>query len=134
MATTPLKFKTPECASRFLHVHPTLIAIICDMALWALSQNVPFVVTDSVSTLQEDLELKRVSTSHRECRAADISIRGWTDDVMKRFKEHFEKKYPDVGAISQSGIRNLVVIHDNGNGLHIHTQLAKTFAMEFKGV
>lgn len=102
-----------------------------DMADWAKGHWLPFEVTSTVSTMEEDGCLSRVSSTHRTGRAFDLSIHGWLEPAIEEFSKVFNAKYLHVAAIgNQSGESELLVRHNNGNGVHIHCQIAKVFAVE----
>ena len=90
----------------------------------------PCVVTDAVTTIEEDQALKRVSSTHREARAFDISSRGWSDLQKNAFMQEFSHKYAGLGALSaKDGQPKLVYLHDAGTGEHFHFQVARKYAV-----
>lgn len=92
---------------------------------WAFERNLVFRLTSVVSEEKRDVILGRVSASHREGRAFDISIRGWTTDDIDDFREDLQRKFGQYGAVSlRDNVRRLVVVkHD-----HIHVQISKAIA------
>lgn len=92
---------------------------------WAFERGLPFRVTSVLSDEAKDRRLNRVSSSHREGRAFDISIQGWTIDDIDDFREDMQRKFGHYGAFSiRDDVRRLVVIkHD-----HIHVQISKAIA------
>lgn len=105
--------------------------ILNDMAEWAKAHGLPLVVTASVSSPEEDHKLCRISSTHREARAFDLSIHGWLRVAIHEFVAHFEAKYLHVAALSPKTLAPaLIVVHDNGHGEHMHVQLAKVFAIK----
>lgn len=123
-----MKFKHKEDMELFFKLHPYLILILSDMNLYCMNNDMEFIITDTISTLKEDLALNRKSTTHRTKRAADIRTRNWSQLEIKDFQSYFNHKYKDYAAYSKSGKPSLVVIHDNGNGTHGHIQIHSRFA------
>ena len=103
--------------------------VLCDVILWARSKQLPVVISDAVTTLEEDQKLARVSSTHREGRAFDISTRGWSKDLIDECVRVFGFKYRNIAALGQDGSPRLVYFHNAGTGDHLHFQVAKRFAM-----
>jgi len=122
-------FKTSEIKDRSLFIHPLAMMIMAEMIHWAHVRGIPVSITETLTTEEEDSKLKRVSTSHREGRAFDISTRGWTEDQIKLFMEDFSKKYASLAAIGSSGNPALIVRHDTGRGDHFHVQINRKWAL-----
>lgn len=121
-----MNFKTEEIKKRFESVNPILKSIAQDMYEWCVICDAPFMITASLSTEDEDKKLNRVSSTHREGRAFDLSCFGWDKDRILVFKTMFSEKYKDVAAISPSTNKpTLIIHHDNGNGMHFHVQIRK---------
>lgn len=125
-----IRYKNPEVERRSKRLCPEAKMILEGAADWAFAKGLPFVITSSVSTYGEDMFLRRVSASHREARAFDISIKGWSENDIKQFENNMTIAYRKYAAVSGStGLPALVVVHDNGNGRHIHVQLHKRYAI-----
>lgn len=121
-----IEFKYPDLVKEYQSIDSRLQLILEDMAGWVKGRGYKFVITDLLSEEWEDKELKRVSTSHREGRAADVRVRDWPIDFRHEFEAYFELKYKKWAATSaKSGLRNLIVIHSNGNGIHCHIQVSR---------
>lgn len=103
--------------------------VLCDVILWARNKQLPVVISDAVTTLAEDEALKRVSSTHREGRAFDISTRGWAKDAVDECVRVFGFKYRHLAALGQDGNPRLVYFHNAGTGDHLHFQVAKRYAM-----
>lgn len=118
-------FKHRKSISRSLNLHPITAALLFYSSIWAKQRELPFIVTDTVSTEQEDKELNRVSRSHSDGlgRAFDLSLKGWTHDDQTDYFIDFTDKFGHLGALTTSGERRLIVIHNNGNGYHLHFQI-----------
>lgn len=120
-----IKFKDQELKKEYELIKPRLKIILEDMALWVERHGFLFLITDLLSEQAEDLKLNRVSRSHTEGRAADIRVITWPNYFRDKFEKYFELKYSGWAAISlQTGKPNLILIHDNNNGLHCHIQVA----------
>ena len=117
----------------WLCVEATLV--LCDLVIWAKNKQLPCIISDAVSSIQEDGKLKRVSSTHREGRAFDISTRGWTKEDVDECIRVLGFKYRHLAAVGQDGSQRLVYFHNAGTGDHLHFQVAKKFSMplrEFK--
>lgn len=124
-------FKSDKARDRAPYMHETAAALMYHMAEWCLLKGYPFVVTETVTTLEEDRTLGRVSNTHRTGRAFDVSLVGWESIMIRKFMEHFDKEWGPMGAISAStGEPTLLVRHDSGHGDHIHVQLSRSCAID----
>lgn len=124
-----IKFKTEKEKIEFgsNKVKANLKFIILDMASYFNANGHEFIITDVLSEVQEDKKLKRISSSHREGRAVDVSVRNIPEDFLQTFEEKFEKMYANEAAISKvSGLPNLIVHHNVGSGDHLHIQVKKS--------
>ena len=108
--------------------------IMFDMLVYCENRGYDFIVTSTVSTIAEDKKLGRVSRTHRESRAWDVSTigAGWDGVFIKNFITHFSKKYADYAAINTKGEKRLIVNHNSGNGPHLHIQLHSRYATPAK--
>lgn len=122
-----IKFKTDKEKAEFDKIKPNLKFILLDMASYFNANGYDFVITDLLSEVQEDKKLKRISSSHREGRAADVRVKGIPEDFIKTFEEKFEKIYRNEAAISlKTGEPNLILRHNIGAGDHLHIQVKKS--------
>ena len=129
---TYITFKTELARDRSVHLCEKVVTVLAAMAKWCDLEKVPLMLTDTVSTAEEDAQLERVSDEHRTCRAVDISVRGWTKDQITRFMSVFRERYNHMGAISQkNGLPNLLVLHE-GTALHIHVQVNRKYGYHWK--
>ena len=120
-------FKHVKDRTLLASVSPILLMIIGDAATWAYNHGLDFLITATKTTIEEDNSLNRKSSSHREGRAADISVRNWNRNQMGDLFIYLNEKYYEYGALSFSGKINLVVLHDSGYGKHFHIQIHKKF-------
>lgn len=130
MSNTYCTFKSPLSGERCEYLHPQAQEIMNEMTDWCKGLNIPFVITETVTTAEEDKRLSRVSSTHREGRAFDVSTRGWKKAEIDEFMAHFDQKFLHVAAIgAKSGKAELIVHHDSGHGEHFHVQIGKVFAI-----
>lgn len=118
-------FKHNKDIERALYLHPVLLIMVFDMHSYCLRRSLPFVVTSTVSTIEEDERIGRISATHREGRAVDISIQGWTTDEIDDFMLHFQKKYWEFAAKKPDGERVLIPPVNHGSAPHIHVQVSR---------
>lgn len=117
-------FKHKKDKSRVLFLHPLALVIMFDMKFFCSENYIPFTVTSTMSTIEEDKKLSRKSSTHRTGRAFDLSIKGWSNLEIKDFIAHFNKKYEHVAAYTKSTNKNTLIIHHNsGHGDHLHVQI-----------
>jgi len=115
---------------RFMSISPVLMVIVAEMSLWAYRHNLPFRINSSVSTIEEDKALRRVSTSHRTGRAVDIGLAGWAKEDAIRFCKHFSMNYDQYAAINREGEKSLCVYGDARHQHHIHVQIHSRYSVE----
>lgn len=124
-----------ECmkdCSRVTDLSPVLLMVMCDVIAWALDKQIPVKITDSITSPKEDESLNRVSSTHRECRAFDVSARGWTKDQIDECVRVFSMKYRYLAALGSDGSPRLVYVHDAGTGNHLHFQIHRRYALPVK--
>lgn len=130
-------FKTKRALERAFLMHPICIMILGEMAWWTLQRKLPFVITETGTTKEEDDAINRLHAVHRQFRGFDIRITGWTEKDINDFESYFEKKFGQYAALSSdSGLKNLIVVH-KGTARHIHVQISAQFAIvgvNLKGV
>lgn len=126
-------FKTKLIADRAKYLHPITLDILTDAVQWATGHGLPASITETVTTAAEDQKLKRVSRSHAQGRAFDLSTRGWDKDSIALFIKEFSAKYSDVAATGGSGKPALIVHHDAGHGDHFHVQISAKYSIPYQG-
>ena len=108
----------------FFQLKPELLLVISTINLDFHKKGYDLVVTSMIRKLCEDKKLKAVSKSHQEGRAVDISIKGIDKAWLKQYCKELEEIFSDIAAISAKTLKpRLTVIHDNGNGYHLHLQV-----------
>lgn len=132
MALPSISFKDGQTASEFDQIDSRLIAILNDMGRVCDLSGFKLVVSDLLSSSFDDARLGRVSTTHADGRAADISLKGWTEEFIKKFMVTFENRYGHLGAYSKSdGAQRLLVRHNHRDpsgkllGDHLHVQVKR---------
>lgn len=125
-----IQWKTPQVKARAKFMSAQCVEIMNDQAAWCQDRKIPYVVTETVTTLDEDRNLKRTSRTHREGRAWDISVRDWIETAIAEFMKEFSKRFQHVAAIgAKTGKPELIVRHV-GSADHMHVQIGKVFAID----
>lgn len=122
-------YAKPDVKGRIDWLCVEAMLVMCDLVLWAKGKQLPCVISDAVSSQEEDEALKRVSSTHREGRAFDVSTRGWSKESIDECVRVMGFKYRHLAALGQDGNPRLVYFHNAGTGDHLHFQVAKRFAM-----
>lgn len=126
-------FKHKKDHTRFLYMHPLILSIVFDMAHWCELKNLPFVITSTVSTENEDEKLKRKSKTHVSGRAFDMSLRGWNDKDVNLFRTEYNNRYQHIASISKyTGQPTLIVRHNSGHGDHLHIQIHSKYSRKIE--
>ena len=125
-----IQFKHEKDKELYFMLHPILQKILASMALYCHTHSMPFVITSTVSTLEEDQRINRVSSTHREARAADISVRGWDAFESADFVKLFNKEYGKYGAISKATGKSKLVYMHVGTAPHLHIQIHKKYKVD----
>jgi len=121
-------FKYSKDIANTFFLHPIALMIMAKMYLYTAENDLPFVVTDTVSTYEDDVRLNRSSPSHRTARAFDISVRGWSSEDIMSFTEFFNRKFNQYGAVPYNETKpELVVYHNTGRGYHFHVQIHRRY-------
>jgi len=127
-----MKFKYKKDMELYFALSLELQMIAADMAIYSRDVlNKPFIITETLTDIDIDKRYQRVSSSHREGRAIDISLNWWTKEDAQKFTDHFNSKYVDMAAISGSTLKpTLCVYGDKRHLSHIHVQVHKKFAIK----
>ena len=127
-----IKFKHDIDKMNFHLLHPVLIMIFADMAHYAQSRhNIDLVITDTISTPEQDLILGRVSKSHQEKRALDIRTKNIDPFIVQDIIEYINSKdaYLQYHYLSSTGKKRLAYYHTH-KGDHIHLAIHSQFAIK----
>ena len=132
LALPSVKFKDGETAKEFDSIESTLRMILNDMARYCSLSGYDFIITDLLSSVFDDARLRRVSTTHQDGRAADVSVRGWPEGFVNKFISNFDYTHGHFGAISKKdGQQRLIVRHNvkrpdgSMGGDHLHVQIRR---------
>ena len=126
-----LNFKKEEDKMLFSLLHPALIMIYTDLHLYAWEKHrVNLVITQTVSTMEQDKKLGRVSSSHREHRAIDIRTKDLPILVVNDLVSYINTRwaYKKYHYLSNSGSRRLAYFH-HGSEQHIHLAIGAQYAI-----
>ena len=111
----------------FFALHPLLQLILTDASFYCYSNDMDFTLTATKTTVKEDISEGRESSTHRDGRAADGSVKKWNETQRKNFRDFIEITYGHYGALMKDGSRKILIFHDAGSGDHWHLQLDRTF-------
>ena len=120
-------YKTSEIEKRAEYLCNEVKNIMSACCGFILDAGIEPVITETVTTHEEDLSVHRVSSTHREGRAFDMRCNNWPDDLKARFVEYIETLFGDYGAISKTGIKRIVYCHGEGLHQHMHVQVHKKY-------
>jgi hypothetical protein len=124
-------FKHDKDVRLFSALHPILIMIFAD-AVYNFKEkfNKDLIVTDTVSTLEEDNKLKRRSPAHRQRRAIDVSVRNLDEAEINWLTWYLNNKdeYQRFKYMSTSGEFRLAYRHGEGDNDHIHIAIHARYA------
>lgn len=123
-------FKNHIVAERWSRVHPKLREIISDADRFALEHyGYELVITETATTLQEDVLVGRESATHRDlpyARAVDVRTHDMPKSLYEVLKAYLLDKYGKLGAISNSTMKpNLIYDREHGTGPHWHVQIQR---------
>jgi hypothetical protein len=114
---------------RWKYLHPIAVMIFCDLILWCEENNLPCVMTDSVSDEAEDRKIQRMSDTHRTRRAFDISLNGWGDIQKNACIQAMTLKWNKYAALGGDGRPRLCYGDVHGTGPHIHFQINRKYSL-----
>jgi hypothetical protein len=104
----------------FLQMHPSLYAIISFVLGYCQTHQLPCLIT----SLMDEAE-GRVSRTHQEGRAFDVSTRGWSEFHIHRLVKMTNDKFKDIGAVSNVDLVPRAAIYHkvDGGDYHFHFQV-----------
>jgi hypothetical protein len=129
-----IQYKTKKIQEASPAMHPIMHEVMGEMSDWLIKNyNLDLSISETTTTLSMDQALKRVSATHREGRAFDIGgVYAWNKEMLTNFATYFNDKYKQLGALSHSGIRTFLLVHDSGHGLHCHVQIGRDIVDQMK--
>lgn len=108
----------------------TLMLMFASMD-WAIKNDLPFIVTDTFSTPEEDFNLGRESATHQEGRAFDFSVRGWNAENIRAYEVFMNANFKKYGAwVSEEKPQVVVDFHGKGDNFHGHVQIHRRYFLE----
>jgi len=125
-----MKFKHEKDKMFFSLLHPAIIMIYADLFLYAKEKhNLDLVITQTISTPEEDKALGRVSDAHRTARAIDVSVKGMDKTQIYDLCNYINTRwvYKKYHYMSNNGAYRLAYYHV-GSAPHIHLAIHKKFA------
>jgi len=110
-------------------VHPNLLVLLVYAYQYARRYELPFTITSI-----KDRFSGRISKSHEEGRAIDLSVKAWPEFHILRLTKKMNEEFESIGAISKSdGISRACVYHKvEGNAWHFHLQVRATLNLYYK--
>jgi len=127
-----MKFKHKKDMSLFFTLHPALILIISDLNLYAKNKHgIELVITQTVSTQEQDKKLGRVSKAHQLNAACDIRTKDIDVFVVSDLIEYINNKpeYKEYHYLSNSGVKRLAYYHI-GTEEHLHVALHSKYFID----
>jgi len=128
-----IKFKHEIDRKMFGELNVFLLMVFTDFAVYAKEKHDwDIVVTDTISTLQEDINIGRKSDSHRLGISLDFRTRDVDTWVLQDCVDYIENKpeYEKYKYLSFSGKKRFIYLHDSGHGHHGHFQIHKKYATQ----
>lgn len=126
-----MKFKDDIIETRYGDINPLLKTILEDADDFSQKKyGIELTITATVSTFQEDKQLGRESSTHRDRRAADVRTRDLPESLITELCAYLRKKYGKYGAVV-SGTPSLVVYRPHGTGPHLHIQLNRNYSLPY---
>lgn len=104
--------------------NPFLGIIFYYLVAWANEHKLPVIQTSVLGKAKG-----RISKTHEEGRAIDISVRGWPEKLIQEIKNEMNSIYRDWGTCRPGGIPKVFVYHDAGSGFHIHLQVRRNITL-----
>lgn len=126
-----MKFKDDIIEARYEDINLLLQTILEDADDFSQKKyGIELTITATVSTIQEDKQLGRESSTHRDRRAADVRTRDLPESLIAELCAYLRKKYGKYGAVV-SGNPSLVVYKPHGTGPHLHIQLNRNYSLPY---
>lgn len=101
-------------------MHPNILILLGFITVFCYENKLPCKIT----SLKTDRVAGRISTSHKEGRAADFSIKGWPKNKIIELETKMNGKYYDIAALSKSDkIPRACIVHGEDANKHIHLQV-----------
>lgn len=125
-----IEFKFGKDKKLFELLNPVLQQTIFDLSLWCEEHEAKFKITETITTAKIDKALNRVSASHRQKRALDLSIKNWNEKQLNIFQTLFNERYKNIASVSLSDNKpRLIVLHGEGENKHFHIAIHSRFSL-----
>jgi hypothetical protein len=125
-----MRFKTLKAEHRFSDLGELLQKIVIEMDEYAQEKyGIQLTFTETVTTLEEDKAVNRLSDTHRTRRAVDIRVEDLPESLIAELCAVFRKKYGKHGAIA-SAMPQLIVYKPHGTGPHLHVQVSRKYSLK----
>lgn len=125
-----MRFKTLKAEHRFSDLGELLQKIVIEMDEYAQDKyDIQLTITETVTTLEEDKAVNRLSDTHRTRRAVDIRVEDLPESLIAELCAVFRKKYGKHGAIA-SAMPQLIVYKPHGTGPHLHVQVSRKYSLK----
>ena len=110
-------------------MNPNLLIVLGTITGYCFDHKLPLLITSMKSDAVKEV---RVSVSHAEGRAFDVSINGWSEAQIETFKRKFNKDFESVAAVSNSDGKPRLIVdhrakdaHGNPSIRHFHVQVRR---------
>lgn len=130
-----IEFKNEKDKMLFSLLHPALIMIYCDLYLYAKEKhNITLVLTETITTKEQDKALGRVSDSHQKGIAVDIRANDIDTIIVKDLVNYINTRwqYKRYHYMARSGNLRLAYDHGKAENYHIHLQIHQKFAIDYQ--
>ena len=105
-----IEFKPELDISDLRRMKPKIIWLMIDFWEYCKERNLYCCVTSMT-----EYASGRVSSTHREGRAFDASVRGWKEEDIETFLAHFNKKWANIGTAPRGKEPKAVIYHATKN-------------------
>ena len=114
-------FKDDVRLDNITMVSPHMLYLFGAFSLWCHNHQLPVRITSII----DDYKGERISSSHSDGRAIDVSVANWPPDKIQQAVRHFNREYTHIAAISKrDGKPRAIVYHRvDGGAYHLHLQV-----------
>lgn len=119
-----IEFKNEKARDTYPLLKEELKDAIYWCSKWAEERKLPFVITRCVDEMIPGVSKTSI---HADFRAVDVSVVGWTTDLMDEFVIDSNREFSgSIGAYSLTDKKpRFCVFHNAGAGWHFHLQSRK---------
>lgn len=128
-------FKTQLAYDRQHYLCDEIMTVLIYTIKYCESIGINPVVTETVTTVQEDKLVNRVHDQHRKRVAFDLRVKDWTLDQINQVEKELDEHFKLLAYVTASGKKEIALCHDSGAGKHFHVAVnAKYKLNEFTGI